>query len=63
MSTSTLITLEQYLATSYRPDVEFIEGELREKNSLLGKGDPMVQWAHSRLQVMIGSWFDQHEEE
>ena len=63
MATSTLVTIEQYLSTDYRPDVEYIDGELWDKNVLLRRGDPMVQWAHSRLQVMIGSWFDQHEDE
>jgi Uma2 family endonuclease len=54
MATSTLVTIEQYLQTHYRPDVEFIDGELREK--------PVVQWVHSQLQSLISAWFVQHDE-
>jgi Uma2 family endonuclease len=55
MAASTLVTFEQYLKTGYRPEVEFIDGELREK--------PVVQWAHGRLQILIGNWFGEHEDE
>jgi Uma2 family endonuclease len=55
MAASTLVTLEQYLSTSYRPDVEFIDGELKER--------PVVQWAHGRLQILIGNWFGAHEDD
>ncbi len=55
MPTSTVTTIDQYLATSYRPDVEFVDGELRKK--------AVVQWAHGRLQILIGNWFGAHEEE
>ncbi len=62
MATSTRVTIEEYLSTSYRPDVEYIDGELRPKNNTL-EVDPMVQWVHGRLQQLIGMWFGQHEEE
>jgi Uma2 family endonuclease len=55
MAASALVTIEQYLNTIYRPDVEFIDGELREK--------PVVQWVHGRLQMLIGIWFGAHEDE
>lgn len=32
MSTTTLIPVAEYLNTSYRPDCDFLEGELRERN-------------------------------
>ncbi len=48
-------SIEQYLNTSYRPDVEFIEGDLRERSA--------TPWSHSRLLTLAGSWFGQHEEE
>ena len=38
-----------------RPDVEYIDGELKEK--------PSVQWAHGRLQILIGQWFGRFENE
>jgi Uma2 family endonuclease len=42
MSTATLISVEEYLATSYRPDAELIDGQLVERN--LGEYD------HANLQ-------------
>ena len=48
-------SIEQYLNTSYRPDVEFIEGDLRERSA--------TPWSHSRLLTLAGSWFGRHEEE
>lgn len=48
------VTLKHYLGTSYRPDVEFIDGELKEK--------PMVSPAHGRVQSLLVIWFGQHEE-
>ena len=41
MATATLISVEEYLATSYRPDRELTDGQLVERN--LGEYD------HSRL--------------
>ncbi len=29
---TTKVSLEEYLNTSYRPDVEYIDGELQERN-------------------------------
>jgi Uma2 family endonuclease len=55
MATSTLVSIDHYLKTVYRPDVEFIDGELKEK--------PVVQWAHVRLQSFLCAWFDRHEDE
>ena len=62
MAASTQVSVEEYLRTTYHPDVEYIHGELRPKNSAL-EVDPMVQWAHGRLQTFVSSWFDQHEDE
>ena len=42
MSTSTLVPLAEYLNTSYRPDCDYLEGELLERN--------VGEWDHSRLQ-------------
>jgi Uma2 family endonuclease len=50
MSTAMLITVEQYLSTSYRPDCDFVDGEVIERN--LGTKD------HSKLQGRIYAWFD-----
>jgi Uma2 family endonuclease len=48
MKSSTLVSVEEYLATPYRPDCEYVEGEVRERN--LGEQD------HSRVQIAIGSF-------
>ena len=52
---STAISMESYLQTSYSPDREYIDGELKEK--------PGVSSIHGRMQILIGMWFGQHEED
>jgi Uma2 family endonuclease len=52
---ATAVTLEQYLFTSYCPDVEFVHGELREKS--------VVSPVHGRVQILLGVWFGQYEEQ
>jgi Uma2 family endonuclease len=49
------ISLEEYMATSYRPDREYIDGEVRERN--------MGKWDHARLQALLTNWFGTHESE
>ena len=49
MSTRTLIPVEEYLATAYRPDCDYVDGEVLERN--LGERD------HGRLQVKFGAYF------
>lgn len=49
MSTAALISVEEYLATSYRPDCDYVDGELIQRNS--GTKD------HSKLQGEILGWF------
>jgi Uma2 family endonuclease len=48
MATATLISVEEYLATSYSPDVELIDGQLVERN--LGEYD------HANLQTALAAW-------
>ena len=55
MATATLISVEEYLATSYEPDAELIDGQLVERN--LGEYD------HSRLQTKVAGWFLGRERE
>jgi hypothetical protein len=52
-TTSALLTIEEYLKTEYRPDCDFVDGELEERN--VGERD------HNRIQLLIGSWFLTHE--
>jgi Uma2 family endonuclease len=55
MATTTHIPLSEYLETSYRPDCEYVDGELRERN--VGK------WEHARVQLLLAAWFHQNERE
>ena len=50
MAAFTQISLGEYLQTSYRPDVEYIDGELKEKTT-------MGQYEHSRTQALLAAWF------
>jgi Uma2 family endonuclease len=52
---ATAITLAHYLATRYRPDVEFLDGQLKER--------PLVSPAHGRVQSLLAVWFGKHEDE
>ena len=47
MSGETLISVEEYLNTSYDPDMEYVDGVLEERNV----GD----WRHSLVQVNVAS--------
>jgi hypothetical protein len=55
MATSVLIPLEQYLNTSYRPDREYIDGEVVERK--------MGKFEHGRVQALLAIWFGSHERE
>jgi Uma2 family endonuclease len=48
------VPLSEYLNTSYRPDREYVDGELLERN--------VGEWKHSRLQYKLGGWLSAHEE-
>ena len=49
------VTVEEYLRTSYRPDCEYVEGRIEERN--VGK------WEHARVQWLLAAWFGNHEKE
>ena len=49
------IPLEEYLATNYRPDREYVDGEIKERN--VGK------YEHARVQALLARWFGNHEQE
>jgi Uma2 family endonuclease len=53
MATALHISLHEYLGTSYRPDREYVDGEIRERN--VGK------YEHARVQALLAAWFIQHE--
>ena len=49
MKTSALVSVDEYLSTTYRPDCDYIEGELIERN--VGRKD------HGKLQRELLAWF------
>ncbi|WP_180539724.1 Uma2 family endonuclease [Nevskia soli] len=55
MSTATSVPLTDYLKTSYRPDREYIDGELLERN--------VGEWEHSDLQTAIAAYLRQRRNE
>lgn len=49
MPTETLISVEEYLATSYSPDCDYIDGRVEERN--------FGEWDHANLQTAIAAFF------
>jgi Uma2 family endonuclease len=47
-----LVSVDEYIATSYRPDCDYVDGVLVERN--------LGQKEHSKLQRKIIVWFDGH---
>ncbi|WP_419804966.1 hypothetical protein [Terriglobus sp.] len=55
MATTVLIPIGKYLHTSYRPDRDYVDGEVQERN--LGEG-----W-HAAVQINLGMIFGLHRHE
>lgn len=53
--TATTVPLTEYLNTSYRPDCEYLDGELLERN--------VGEWDHSRLQMLLSGFLSNREKE
>ncbi len=53
MASAIQISVAEYLGTTYRPDREYVDGEVRERN--VGK------WEHARVQWLLAGWFMNHE--
>jgi len=53
MPSTTLVSVEEYLSTSYDPDLEYLDGELVERN--VGEKD------HGRLQALIAAYLINRE--
>lgn len=53
MSSATLVSIADYLATSYRPDRDYVDGELQERN--------VGEWPHSRAQGRLYAFLFQRE--
>jgi Uma2 family endonuclease len=55
MSTATAVSLHEYLNTSYRPDCDYLDGELLERN--------VGEWDHSRLQMLLSQYLFSREKQ
>jgi Uma2 family endonuclease len=55
MATAARIPIEQYLATAYEPDAEYVRGEIEERN--------VGEYDHSTVQREILFWFYRHDKE
>jgi Uma2 family endonuclease len=53
MAAAAVVSIEEYLSTSYRPDCDYIDGEVRERN--------VGEYDHGRLQARMAIWFGRHE--
>jgi Uma2 family endonuclease len=49
------LSIVEYLRTTYEPDLEYVDGQLVERN--VGK------WEHGRIQAILAAWFLTHEQE
>jgi len=54
MATRALISVGEYLATSYRPDRDYVDGEVRERN--------LGEWDHNWVQANLASYFIQRRQ-
>ncbi len=55
MSAATAISVSEYLNTSYRPDCDYVDGELLERN--------VGEWDHSRLQMLLSRFLSNREKQ
>jgi hypothetical protein len=53
MSTQTLVSVAEYLSTSFRPDREYLDGLILER--------AMGERGHSRLQSLLCAFLIRHE--
>ena len=55
MATATLISIDEYLQTSYDPDVEFVDGVLKER--------AVAMSVHGLVQGLLAAWFSNRGKE
>jgi len=55
MPAATAISVSEYLNTSYRPDCDYVDGELVERN--------VGEWDHSRLQMLLSQFLYNREKQ
>jgi Uma2 family endonuclease len=49
-----MISVEEYLSSVYRPDCDYVDGRVEERN--------LGEWSHSQLQLRIGAYILAHYE-
>ena len=49
----TLLSIDQYLRTTYHPDADYIDGEIEERN--------LGEFEHARLQYLLAAYFGPKE--
>ena len=52
-STPTLFSIDEYLCTTYRPDADFVDGQIEERH--------LGEFEHARIQALVASCFIRHE--
>jgi Uma2 family endonuclease len=55
MASTTLVSVEEYLRTSYEPDCDFVDGRIVERS--------LGEWNHGRLQLALAIWFERRRGE
>ena len=55
MGTGTLVSVEEYLSTSYRPDCDYIDGVILERS--------VGEYDHARLQAVLSGFFITREKQ
>jgi Uma2 family endonuclease len=55
MASGTLVPVSEYLKNSYRPECDYVDGRIEERN--VGEHD------HAALQAALIIWFGQHQQE
>jgi Uma2 family endonuclease len=53
VATTTLLSIEEYLRTSYHPDADYVDGEIEERN--------LGEYEHARLQFILAAIFARQE--
>jgi Uma2 family endonuclease len=53
MASAIQIPVSEYLMTTFRPDREYVDGEVRERN--------VGTWNHARTTFLLAAWFGNHE--
>ena len=52
---TTAVSIEEYLSTAYEPDLDYVDGELEERN--------VGEYQHNIVQWAILNWFRRHDKE